>query len=63
MFIYSSSAHPDDPPREKELDRSRSRSLLPFFDIDTLVAATHNFSNKLGEGGFGSVYKVVSFEK
>lgn len=30
------------------------------FDLDTLRDATSNFSeeNKLGEGGFGSVYKV-----
>lgn len=33
---------------------------LPLFDLDTVVNATHNFSrnNKLGEGGFGPVYKV-----
>ncbi|KAI5571703.1 hypothetical protein BDE02_11G111800 [Populus trichocarpa] len=32
---------------------------LPLFDLDTLACATDNFSvdNKLGEGGFGSVYK------
>ncbi|XP_017432462.1 G-type lectin S-receptor-like serine/threonine-protein kinase At4g27290 isoform X1 [Vigna angularis] len=32
---------------------------LPFFDLATLVKATNNFSieNKLGEGGFGPVYK------
>ncbi|CAL5402886.1 unnamed protein product [Camellia sinensis] len=32
---------------------------LPFFDFATIVNATDNFSinNKLGEGGFGSVYK------
>lgn len=30
------------------------------FDLATLQSATNNFSmeNKLGEGGFGSVYKV-----
>ncbi|CAA0808477.1 G-type lectin S-receptor-like serine/threonine-protein kinase [Striga hermonthica] len=34
---------------------------LPLFDICTLVEATDNFSitNKLGEGGFGPVYKGV----
>ncbi|CAL0309445.1 unnamed protein product [Lupinus luteus] len=33
---------------------------LPMFDFDTLTMATNNFSeaNKIGEGGFGSVYKV-----
>ncbi|QHO33473.1 hypothetical protein S245_028855 [Arachis hypogaea] len=32
---------------------------LPIFDFSVLVKATENFSssNKLGEGGFGSVYK------
>ncbi|XAR65604.1 Non-specific serine/threonine protein kinase [Bertholletia excelsa] len=31
----------------------------PFIDLATLYAATHNFSdsNKLGQGGFGPVYK------
>lgn len=33
---------------------------LPLFDVQTILAATDNFSmeNKLGEGGFGPVYKV-----
>lgn len=33
---------------------------LPLFDFTTLVMATNNFSNanKLGQGGFGCVYKV-----
>nr|XP_034922512.1 G-type lectin S-receptor-like serine/threonine-protein kinase SD1-1 [Populus alba] len=32
---------------------------LPLFDFSTLACATNNFStdNKLGEGGFGTVYK------
>lgn len=30
----------------------------PFFDFYTIAEATNNFSHKLGEGGFGSVYKV-----
>uniref|UniRef100_A0A7N2M967 Receptor-like serine/threonine-protein kinase n=1 Tax=Quercus lobata TaxID=97700 RepID=A0A7N2M967_QUELO len=32
---------------------------LPFFELSTIVCATDNFlfKNKLGEGGFGSVYK------
>ncbi|XP_072955789.1 uncharacterized protein [Typha angustifolia] len=32
---------------------------LPFFDLSIIEAATNNFSvdNKLGEGGFGPVYK------
>ncbi|EHA8589189.1 receptor-like serine/threonine-protein kinase SD1-8 [Cocos nucifera] len=32
---------------------------LPLFDLRTIIAATNNFSieNKLGQGGFGPVYK------
>ncbi|EHA8589192.1 hypothetical protein COCNU_scaffold008462G000040 [Cocos nucifera] len=35
---------------------------LPLFDLGTIIAATNNFSieNKLGQGGFGPVYKVFS---
>lgn len=34
---------------------------LPFFDLPTIAKATNNFSmdNKIGEGGFGAVYKVM----
>lgn len=34
---------------------------LPKYDFDTIAIATDNFSskNKLGEGGFGPVYKVI----
>ncbi|KAK1257122.1 Receptor-like serine/threonine-protein kinase SD1-8 [Acorus gramineus] len=36
---------------------------LPLFDLSTIVMATDNFSNanKIGEGGFGLVYKVPFF--
>ena len=48
----------------KELKESSSRgkvSSLPIFDASVILAATNNFapSNKLGEGGFGTVYKVI----
>ncbi|KDO75649.1 hypothetical protein CISIN_1g041312mg, partial [Citrus sinensis] len=45
-----------------ELDDSRRNSeYLPVFDLSNIAAATNDFSsdNKLGEGGFGSVYKGV----
>ena len=46
----------------EEHDESTINSELQFFDMNTIAAATNNFSseNKLGHGGFGSVYKVVS---
>ena len=33
---------------------------LPLFDLSTIARATDDFplNNKLGEGGFGPVYKV-----
>ena len=46
-------------------DESQIREDLPnvftVFQIETLAAATENFhdKNKLGEGGFGAVYKVA----
>ena len=49
---------------KNELDESTSSDhQLPFFDLNTIAAATDNFSidNKLGEGGFGSVYKVIIY--
>ncbi|XP_042409457.1 G-type lectin S-receptor-like serine/threonine-protein kinase At4g27290 [Zingiber officinale] len=42
----------DDGTEETDLD-------LPLFDLDTITEATQNFSpsNKLGQGGYGPVYK------
>lgn len=41
-------------------DTENAESELPLFDIDVIAQATNNFSdtNRLGEGGFGPVYKV-----
>ena len=35
---------------------------ITFYDLSSIIAATNNFSpaNKLGQGGFGSVYRVES---
>ena len=51
-------------PKEDKLEESRTHPDLPFFDIRTLITATDNFSatNMLGQGGFGSVYKVITLK-
>lgn len=35
---------------------------IPLFDLSTITKATNNFSvsRKIGEGGFGPVYKVTA---
>jgi hypothetical protein len=45
---------------ENELTGSSRHPDLSIFNLSCIVAATGNFSptNKLGEGGFGSVFKV-----
>ena len=34
---------------------------VPYFELESIIAATDDFSekNKLGQGGFGPVYKVT----
>ncbi|KAA8515424.1 hypothetical protein F0562_018965 [Nyssa sinensis] len=48
--------------RAKIQARDEENLELPIFNMVTIAEATHNFSytNKIGEGGFGSVYKVIS---
>ena len=52
----------EDSPSRRDLHGTRRNSNLPLFDIRTII---DNFSiaNKLGQGGFGLVYKVVSLNK
>ncbi|KAL5976142.1 hypothetical protein ACLOJK_020472 [Asimina triloba] len=46
---------------ENDLEDSKEAPDLPLFELNVIAAATNNFSseNKLGEGGFGPVYKVM----
>lgn len=51
--------------RKKNDDEELNIDLdLPLFDLPRIIRATNNFSvhNKLGEGGFGAVYKVKTQE-
>lgn len=45
---------------EQENDAQKEDLELPLIDLAAIANATNNFSinNKLGEGGFGPVYKV-----
>lgn len=49
--------------REQTGERNMEDIEMPLFDFNTITIATDNFSeeNKLGQGGFGSVYKVSSY--
>lgn len=51
-------------PGESKLDDNMNQvklQELPIFSFEELASATNNFhqSNKLGQGGFGPVYKVM----
>jgi len=50
--VFSLSNHTDNKKNE-DID-------IPIFDLSTIATATNDFSieNKLGQGGFGPVYKV-----
>ncbi|KAL1166331.1 hypothetical protein V6Z11_A06G189900 [Gossypium hirsutum] len=58
MSIHTSSS--DFSGSENSRKRKRKDSPFPLFSFDSVSLATDNFSseNKLGEGGFGPVYKV-----
>jgi hypothetical protein len=47
--------------RQQYFKLKKEDSDLPIFDFSIIVKATDSFAirNKLGEGGFGPVYKVI----
>ncbi|KAM5577694.1 G-type lectin S-receptor-like serine/threonine-protein kinase RKS1 [Rosa sericea] len=59
--VITPSIYLEDSASRTDPDGSRLKSDIPFFDLSTISAATNNFSdsNRLGEGGFGPVYKGV----
>lgn len=51
-----------DSDREGMIEQHDEKGIdVPFFNFDSILVATNNFSdvNKLGRGGFGPVYKVI----
>lgn len=61
-YSFASSSLFEDSLSGKDQDGKRRNADLPLFELSSIAAATNNFSseNKLGEGGFGSVYKVIN---
>ncbi|XP_028791137.1 G-type lectin S-receptor-like serine/threonine-protein kinase RKS1 isoform X2 [Neltuma alba] len=53
----------DSPIEEQYHDENRAQPSLPCFSIKTIMVATNKLSNenRLGRGGFGSVYKGLLF--
>lgn len=60
MFIPLVETHEDKFGHDSENNSNKEDLELPLFSFATLLKATNNFSlnNKLGDGGFGPVYKV-----
>lgn len=58
LYFTGRLRHNSEQEETKETDKEDVE--LPLIDLDTIVTATNNFSinNKLGEGGFGPVYKM-----
>jgi len=61
-FVGKMSGNPERDTNAKNDDEEEDLE-LPMFELSSISSATNNFStdNKLGEGGFGSVYKVMKF--
>lgn len=63
IFLHTISEKKEDiGEAEQNIEQSKEDMELPLFDLATIAKATNNFSfnKKLGEGGFGPVYKVIS---
>ena len=50
---------------DQNIDGQNEDLELPFYSLATIAIATNEFSsnNKLGEGGFGPVYKVTLIDQ
>ncbi|KAK4851858.1 hypothetical protein QYF36_018984 [Acer negundo] len=58
-YIYNRRTNLEKSEGKGKTDQKIENLELPLFELDTIANATNNFSfnNKLGEGGFGPVYK------
>lgn len=66
MFLYESATNLSKPGTSSNKEQEKKCvAELKFFELRELKAATGNFSpdNKLGEGGFGPVFKVLLLHK
>jgi hypothetical protein len=62
--FYDSERHVKDLIDMEGLEENDNEGIeVPYFDFESIVMATNDFSdeNKLGRGGYGPVYKVIYF--
>ena len=54
---------PDKSKTKESIERQLKDVDVPLFDLLTIATATNNFllNNKIGQGGFGPVYKVIQY--
>ena len=60
--LYDSVKHVKDLIEVEGLDEEDNEGIeVPYFDFESILLATNNFSdaNKVGRGGYGPVYKVI----
>lgn len=60
MMLEDSAIDPSNEVSQASSLADKNNLELTFFQLDTILKATDNFSpaTKLGQGGFGPVYKV-----
>ena len=54
---------PDKSKTKESIERQLEDVDVPLFNLLTITIATNNFllKNKIGQGGFGPVYKVIQY--